>query len=200
MRRRVLYVMSGLVLVSCILLDRPAEAQVNAGNDAATAQMSVSDVFPFGDTTTTIPAASSRLVRTSHSVSVTVSTRGLIPGNVYTIWWIIFAKPVFCAAATCGLADLGNPNVQASVVWATGRVADAQGQAIFTAHLVPGNPEGPVLVGNAAFNPLVADLHQVVRDHNEIGANGATLLQQLTTLNAGCVGACVDVQAAIHER
>ncbi len=162
--------------------------------------MSVSDVFPFGDTTTTIPAASSTLTRTSHAVSVTVSTRGLVPGNVYTIWWIIFAKPVFCAAATCGGADLGNPNVQGSVVWATGRVADAQGQAIFTAHLVPGNPEGFVAFGSVAFNTRVAELHQVVRDHNEIGAEGATLLEQLTTLNAGCIGACVDVQAAIHLR
>jgi len=46
----------------------------------------------------------------------------------------------------------------------------------------------------------VADFHQVVRHHNEVGANGATLLDQLTTLNAGCVGDCVDVQGAIHER
>lgn len=37
MRRRVLYVMSGLVLVSCVLLDRAAEAQVNAGNGSLTA-------------------------------------------------------------------------------------------------------------------------------------------------------------------
>jgi len=189
-----------LALVFCVLLARPAEAQVNAGNAAATAEMSVSDVFPFGDTTTTIRAASSRLVRTSHSVSVTVSTRGLVPAHVYTMWWIIFADPVFCATTPCGLGDLGNPNVEATVSWATGRVADGRGQAIFTAHLVPGNPEGFVAFGTVAFNPLVAELHQVIRDHNEIGAEGATLLQQLTTLNAGCVGDCVDVQAAIHIR
>ena len=200
MGRRALYVVSSLGLILCIMWQLPAEAQLNAGNDATNASMSVSDVFPFGNLAATIPAASSTLVRTSHAVSVTISTRGLVPGHVYTIWWIIFAKPVFCAAATCSGADLANPNVQGTVAWATGRVADDRGQAVFSAHLVPGNPEGFVVFGTTAFNPLVAEIHQVIRHHNEVGANGSSLLGQLTTLNDGCVGECVDVQAAIHQR
>ena len=57
MGRRALYVVSSLGLILCIMWQLPAEAQLNAGNDATNASMSVSDVFPFGNLAATIPAA-----------------------------------------------------------------------------------------------------------------------------------------------
>ncbi len=189
----------GVTVLVGVLLHSPAEAQVNIGNDAAVAELSVADVFLFG-TSAPVAAASSTMIRTSHGVAMTLSTRGLQAGHVYTIWWVIFGEPQFCATIPCTGADLANPAVMGSVAWATGDVADGWGFASFAAHLVPGAPEGVVVAGNAAFNTRIAELHLVVRHHNEVGANGAILLQQLTTLNAGCVGPCIDVQAAIHLR
>lgn len=171
--------------------------QVNSGNQAANAAASVSDVFFFG-TQTPVQPASSTLTRTARDVSVTINTSDLTPDNVYTIWWVLFNHPEHCATIPCSAADLGTPAVMASVLWATGRVADSHGQATFTAHLVPGAPEGRVLFGPGLINPKRAEVHNVVRCHNAVGANEATLEEQLTTINAGCVGPCVDVQAAIH--
>lgn len=131
-------------------------------------------------------------------MSVTVNTSSLTPGNAYTMWLVVFNEPQHCASVPCSAADIPNPAVQASVFCGAGRVADDWGQAVFTAHSVPGAPEGVVLRGPHLVKPLKAEVHTVVRDHGAVGANGASLQDQLTTINAGCIGPCVDVQAAIH--
>lgn len=188
-------VLTALVFATVIAV--PAAAQVDAGNQAAAAKASVSDVFHMG-TQIPVKPASSALTRSTLAVSVSVNTSGLTPGNAYTLWLVVFNQPQHCASVPCSAADIPNPAVQASVFWGTGRVADEWGQAVFTAHAVPGAPEGVLLFGPHLVNPLKAEVHTVVRNHGAVGANGSSLQDQLTMLNAGCIGPCVDVQAAIH--
>jgi len=170
-------------------------AQVDNGSGADKAKMSVSDVFLFG-TQTPVQPASSTLNRNKNSVEATVHTYGLVPDHVYTMWWAVFNDPKHCTAIPCGMSDLSIPKVKGSVLWATGRVADARGQATFNAHLVASNPEGQVVLGPGLLKPKKAEVHLLIRHHNEVGANGATLQDQLTMLLAGCP--CTNVQAAIH--
>ena len=194
--RRSTCVVASVFLVS-LLGSGLATGQVNDQNEVKNARSSASDVFLFGTQTPIVPA-SSTLTRTVRGGSMTVSTSGLIPDNVYTNWWLVFNHPEHCGATPCGLSDFANSKVQGSVLWATGRVADGQGQATFDAHLAPSAPEGVVLFGPGLINPLTAEVHIAVRWHGAIGANGDSLQDQLTMINGGCAVACTNVQVAIH--
>jgi hypothetical protein len=172
-------------------------SQVDQGNQGANAKSSISDVFVFGTTNPIAAPASSSLTRTTNGVSVTVNTANLVPGNAHTLWWIIFNSPQHCATTPCTVSDLGNAAAVASVLWATGRVSDAFGQVVFTAHLVPGSPEGVLISGPGLINTLTAEIHVVVRTHGA-ALTGASLTQQLTTLNGGCNPTCANIQSAMH--
>jgi hypothetical protein len=173
-----------------------AAGQVNLQSTSAMSNSSSSDVFVFGSQNAVRPG-SSTLARTARGISLTVNTSRLMPGNVYTVWWVVFNQPQNCAAAPCGAADLpgtgGNPAVNASVFWATGSVADASGLASFAAHTAPGEIEGEVAFGLGLTNPLGAEVHGVVRDHGPPD----DLLGQLIQANS-CNPTCEDVQAVIH--
>jgi len=174
-------------------------AQVDAGNQAANGHTSVSDVFVF-NSDQVIPTGSSALTRTNHAVVATMDTVGLTPGNVYTVWWVIFNEPQHCASTNCGLGDLPTPLVRASLLWGTGRIiTDPYGQGQFSAHLVAGSPEGAVEFGPGLNNPMKAQIHLVLRNHGEASGDLDTLHEQLTTFNGGCPpSVCGNVQAAIH--
>jgi len=121
-------------------------AEVNENFDAvATAvnslggQTSTADVFTFflpdetpaaGDT-----VGSAQLTRTAAGVNLTANTTMLDAGAAYSVWWVIFNNPAACATASCTDADFGTPEVEASILNATGRVADVDGNATFSAFL-----------------------------------------------------------------
>lgn len=147
--------------------------------------------------------SSSVLIRNKNGVAYIISTTGLTPGGAYTNWWIIFNHPEFCSPPGCGAPkdfpqNGGDPNVQASVVWATGRVADANGQATFSASLAAdGTAPGQKLFGPALLNPR-AEIHLVVRSHGP-ALTGDDLEKQLTTVSGGCsVNTCANVQGTRH--
>lgn len=52
-----------------------------------------------------------------------------------TIWWVVFNAPENCSATPCPLSDLPEPDVQASMFYATGTLADDEGRAMFVASL-----------------------------------------------------------------
>ena len=147
----------------------------------------------------------STLVRTKGGVGYIVNTRGLLPGGAYTNWFVVFNRPEQCSErCACGLGDLANPFVEAGVFYATGRVADAYGQATFAAEIDYGElPDG---VDQIPFLPLAApispraEVQLVVRTHNQAAADAETRDMQLSSFNGGCgLEGCVDVQAAIHR-
>ena len=180
----------------------PVHAQLTAGNSKAPATASSSDLFlttpgPFPILSSPVALASSQLTRTPAGLSTTTVGTGLTAGHVYTLWWIIYDHPNQCAATPCTVADIANPAVGASVLAATGRIADASGVLTFVAHLSSGNPEGEVLVGSGVFNTARADVQVVVRDHGVASGDAAFRHRQLTEYFA-CNGICEDPQMAIH--
>lgn len=152
-----------------------------------------------------IANSSSTMIRNRNGVWYYISTTGLLAGGAYTNWWVVFNHPEFCSAPGCAAKDFpqngGDPNVQASVLWATGRVVDGSGQGTFSAHLaasgVSGAP-GQVLFGPALLNPR-AEIHLIVRSHGP-ALTGADLQAQLTNVGGGCAvtKACQDQQFAQH--
>jgi len=180
----------------------------------AQAKDSKTDVFTFflEDEVTRAPGnvvGEATLKRSKEGVNLTVHTTALGPGNAYTIWWIIFNNPGACAPTGCSGADFpqngGDPAVEASVMNATGRVADSDGNAWFTAFLPGGfmhtNPaSGDVrqAFGPGLQNVKGAEIHVVVRCHGPWSGN----VEQISTLfgdcdNAASPSGCFDAQAAV---
>jgi len=158
------------------------------------------DVFPFEDPTQDLGDAS--FTRTLSGAAISAEADSLIPGNAYTMWWVIWNDPSQCAAA-CGEPDLGvSGNV---VLLADGVVASDAGTASFAASLSVGGtmPDGPI--PGPLTDPLSATIHLVLRDHGP-ALEGDALTAQLTTFeptaaDAASVGDgfAFDVQAAVNE-
>jgi hypothetical protein len=191
-------------------------AEVNENFDAvATAvntlggQTSTADIFTFMMPDET-PAAgdvvgTADLTRTAAGVRLTANSTLLDAGAAYTLWWIIFNNPAACDPAGCSDADFGTPAVEASVMNATGRVADANGLATFVAflpvgfmHTNPSSLNGRQLFGPGLQNAAGAVIHVVIRCHGPSSGD----IEQISTVDGDCLNAaspsgCYDAQAIV---
>lgn len=142
-----------------------------------------------------VPQAGASLSRNSDGLFGQISTSGLAPGHVATMWWVIFNHPEFCAATICTPADLNNPLVDGALQFGGGIIVGAGGRADFSGYLAEGDNAGFYL--NPAFpnmpnpSPGVVDatsvqIHMAVRDHGPASTDPAVLALQLTTFPGGC--------------
>jgi hypothetical protein len=167
-------------------------------------------VFAAGPTSTSVRSfadgsvvagSSASVVRSGAGVSATLSTERLSPGDVVTMWWIVFNHPENCAGPSsahpfqCGASDLGNPAVEASVLFATGRVISETGSGDYGAHLSVGDTRG-ALFGPGLLLPKTAHIHLVLRDHG--AADPSRLGLQLHSYDV-CSPTCVNVQFAVFQ-
>jgi hypothetical protein len=141
------------------------------------------------------------LVRNDGGVTMTLHTSGLVPGNAYTVWWVIFNNPSACIGG-CGMDDLARPAVQASLAFATGHVV-GNDVANFGAWLGVGDTGGVLSSPPSPAGPYglldsrTAEIHLVVRSHGS--ALPELLKEQISSFNGGCPpNACMNVQAAVH--
>jgi hypothetical protein len=121
------------------------------------------------------------LLRNDKGISVDVSTTGLVPNEVYTLWWIIYppgcADPLGCIVTN-----------------ASGAVTDSKGRAHFAAHLSIG-PVGPAdgsvtLAAGDFENPKDSEVVLVIHHH---GPKIPKLVgRMLSTFDVGCADGCVD--------
>jgi len=145
------------------------------------------------------------LVRTAKGVGYVSNTRSLQPNAAHTNWFVAFNRPERCfERCACGLDDLNNPFANVGVFYATGRVSDDYGQATFTAETNYGElPDGFDQVPNPDWNRPIdprAEIHLVVRTHNEVAEDPELRESQLTTFNEGCgPNGCVDLQVSVHR-
>lgn len=178
----------------------------------AQATKSKADVFTFFNADGT-PAAGdvvgkATLKRSKEGVNLTVHTSNLDPGNAYTIWWVIFNNPGACSPAGCSDSDFPTADVEASVMHATGRVADSDGNSRLSAflpvgymHTNPSSGNGRQLFGPGLQNLKGAEIHIVIRCHGPSnGPFGDT--EQLSTFFGDCINdegddICFDAQAAV---
>ena len=154
-----------------------------------------------------VPQSGGSLSRNNDAVFGQISTSGLTPGNVVTVWWSIFNNPEYCAAPVCAASDFNNPLVNGSLQYGGGLIVGAGGRASFAGYLAEGDNTGFYL--NPAFpnlpNPAPgivdtksAQIHMAIRNHGPASADPAVLALQLTTFPGGCSMAnpCATVQAA----
>jgi len=145
-----------------------------------------------------VMGASSTLHRTENGITVNFKTDGLIPGNAYTLWFVVFG-------------DAPGPP---SSTHAAGHIVGGSGNGNFSGHLSVGDmfdtPNNNMPVFN---NPLTSNIHIVLRTHGP--AQPGMIPDQISTINGGCtngfpsgpvlhadsdlVGYCANIQVAFHE-
>jgi hypothetical protein len=148
------------------------------GLDEERATHHAASVHAFGNLPDLGPAGddyrSSKPVRTGNGISWTIKTDSLTPGDVVTIWYVIFNHPGACAnsdadgGARCAGGDLSNRDVDASVMWAAGTIVGGAGTAGWGGHLNVGELNSPHPVignGQGLDHPRGAEVHLVVETH-----------------------------------
>ncbi len=184
---------------------------------------STANLFHFNDQSGPSPrlgesaGGTGTLIRTPDGVSATIDAMNLEPGDVYTIWWIVFNNPAMCSGGECGEDDIFaadgsislTPGVDLSAIHAGGVVASRFGDAFTYLTLAKGDTGGhQVLFGPGLQNPLGAEIHNVIRSHGPALA-GADFRGQITSVGGGCSEAtfgppgasgftCFDPQAVVH--
>ena len=132
------------------------------------------------------------LTRKKIGVWARLSAADLDPNAAYTVWWVIFNRPMNCIDG-CGDDDIFNPDgtlnekqirrADISIIYADGFVTGSDGVANITAHLRSGTlPKGwEALFGSGLRwgRGEMAEFHVVWRSHGESVA-GVTGLQTST--------------------
>ncbi len=162
---------------------------------------------------TLVPGASSKITRNSRGVTATLNTSGLMPGNAYTMWMVVFNEPDECATTPCTGDDVA-PGTAAvvDVIYVAGNVVGSSGTATFSGRRAAGDNSKSLFTQLGAdapglIDPRVAPMHLVVRDPGP--AIPGQHPSQLQTFDAACTPAssfglgsganvCADVQFSIH--
>jgi hypothetical protein len=146
-----------------------------------------------------VPGSSATLVRADTGVTIIIHTSGLDPGAAYTVWWVIYNYPQYCATNPCTFGDLGNADVQGTILNATGKVIGNNRLGSFGAHLAEGDTSGlslPVTFPGDAVGLVDARTAQIllgVRSHG-LPIPGQ-VKEQISMFNGGCPpNACEDEQ------
>jgi hypothetical protein len=128
---------------------------------------------------------SADLVRNNNGITCVIHTSGLVPGDAYSVWWVI-------------------PEDGMLVFNATGGIAGDDGTATFAGHASTG-PIGPadgavvLFNGDGSFDQPRTDTVTVIIRHHGSPIPGM-INQQTGTFNGGCslkpAGTCKNVQVA----
>jgi hypothetical protein len=189
---------------------------------AAGSRITTSPAYWFWDTVNA--AGTSTLVRTEHGVSFTYQSSSLPPGQVVTVWVVVFNNPAACATHPCTFADMGdgNPAAQSDFLYGGGHVIGGSGRGNFGGHLRVGDLSGSGLaeVGGTATglrSPMTAEIQLALHSHGP-AVPGQVIKAQLTSFLGGClqflgpdgiadgpedmpvaVGECSTFQGSIHQ-
>jgi len=134
-----------------------------------------------------VGGASAQLVRTDRNIHASLHAEDLIPGHVYTLWFIVVNNSAACAAypAVCTAADVlfNTAAVEADVVYGGGIISGKSGKGTLSGSLAVG------ALANSWFNngfndARGAEIHLVVNDHGP--AIPAMVSDMLHSYRGGC--------------
>jgi hypothetical protein len=154
----------------------------------------------------------SRLTRDDRSLRIRLDTSELTPGNVVTLWWVVFNNPGECDGG-CGEPDLFDSDVAAACLYGGGTIVNDEGEATFVNRLPVGEERNSCLdffggTDHALQNPRSAEVHPVVRSHGP--RIPGKVDEQRSSYSGGCTdfeeagtedlekGECSDLQFAVH--
>lgn len=124
--------------------------------------------------------------RSAGGIRARLTTDGLVPGDAYTVWAVVFNHPAGCDGE-CDGADLSNPDAEAVSLLGAGGVAQST-RRTFTVRIE---------TGAELTNPAGAEVHLIVRTHGP--AIPGLVGEQTSTLNGGCPpNTCANILMAKH--
>ncbi len=127
---------------------------------------------------------SAQLVRNNNGITCIIHTSGLVPGDVYSVWWVL-------------------PD-ESLILNASGGIASDDGTATFAGHLSTGPipaADGSVVLssGDGSFDQPRTDVVTVIVRHHGPPIPGS-INQQTGSFNFGCgTGGCKNVQKATFQ-
>lgn len=134
-----------------------------------------------------IDGSSASLFSFEDGIAMSLQTKGLVPGHVYTLWFVVMNYPEACAAAPglCKPADVLERTAKtgSDVIYADGVVADESGLAAFNAYIPRGNSDA-FWFGNGLQKTTSAEVHLVINDHGPSRLDN--LGNMLTSYRGGC--------------
>lgn len=166
-------VAGGMTALGLILLAGTAAAE-----DAVSTYVQLVHTHASQGPVEEVEGAKARLTTTPEAAFVNISTSGLEPNHVYTLWMIAIDRPEACEIAPCTPKDvLGRTGeVDADVVYGDGTIAGPDGRATFNGTLEKGPIPGS-WYGNGFDNPQGAEMHFVLNAHGPLlPAIGASML------------------------
>jgi hypothetical protein len=135
------------------------------------------------------------LIRGEDWIQAQISTSGL-PEGTYTVWWIVFNNPAACDGP-CDMDDLLNEDAQVSVFYAAGGMVRENGIGNFVARYTIGDflglPGPQHVLGDGMFDPMRAEIHNVIKYHGPASDDPEVLSEQVYTL----LGACTENANAV---
>lgn len=135
-------------------------------------------------------------------ITATMTSAALTPDYAYSIWWVVFNRPQHCAVPKqCQISDLMNDAVKPSVFWGGGLLADGDGYGTTQLELRRGRTDRELFANTKNYglqNLKKAEIHLVLRSHDDIGVAG-TVAKQLGTANEACPAIlCRNVFFSVH--
>lgn len=194
--------------------------------DSTGSQITVSPVgWTWGDPTD----GTTRLVRRDSGMSASYHAVDLPPGQVVTMWFIVFNNPLACATSPCGAPDIFNddPNgPMGDFLWGGGTIVGGSGKANIGGHLAVGDASrsGLLEIGMPQYvtgltDPWNAEVHLMIHSHGP-KQTGTELQSQLNSFTGGCYlgflgnpfgiaegfddipaleGECSTIQGSVHQ-
>lgn len=169
--RKVALIATAIGLLLLVATLRSAQINNAADHDFAKVKMISSGAV----------VGSADLVRNDNGITCVIHTSGLIPGDAYSVWWVV-------------------PN-ETLIYNASGGIAGGDGSATFAGHASVG-PVGPVdgsvvlSNGDGSFDQPRTDTVTVIIRHHGPAIPGM-INQQTGSFNAGCgAGGCKNIQIA----
>lgn len=192
-----------LAVVAGFVMAAPLSA--NAGFVRESIQVADHYMFQAAGTPPTIAPGATILIRDFEAgiVTATVTSAALTPGYAYSIWWVVFNRPQFCAVPyECAVTDLGNDAIKPSVFWGGGLLADGDGYGNTQIELRRGRTDRELFGNTKNYglrNLKKAEIHLVLRTHEDIGVAG-TVATQIGTANQACPeSGCKNVFFSVHS-
>lgn len=161
-------------------------------------------VYRFSDMSE-VEGSYAHLTRFENGVTMAVSSDGLVEGEVYTVWWVIFNEPENCSNGICGVEDVlvvedgvvprdedGNrPMNMEGIVASSVSMLHAAGGYVqdgtlhTSATLGIGDVPG-IVVGPGLLDAQNAEIHLVLRTHGPASDDPAVFADQISTFGGGC--------------
>lgn len=183
-------------------------------NASAPASMVQSATVHWLSDLSDVEGATAQFTRTNSGAAYSFRTTGLEKGHVVTMWWVIFNNPDECEnpnptlEAACGIPDLFNGDVEASVMGGDGNIVGGSGRSTLAGHLREGQLKTfhPAFRGTPGLvDAMRAEVHLVLRSHGP--AIPGMIEEMRTTFEAACTpessagfgsgpNECADLQAA----